>query len=75
MSQLNKLISENMRLLTLLDEAYELSTWAACINFDGSKNEISWCKALYEKIENFQEHYEKHGLVIPKGSIPIQESK
>jgi len=43
----------------LLKEAYELSTWAACMNFDGRANEKEWCDGLYEKIENFQKHYEE----------------
>ena len=47
----------------LLNEAYELSTWAASINFDGSENTKEWCDELYRKIENFQKHYEEisHG--------------
>jgi hypothetical protein len=71
MSEELKLVSEIMRLQTLLMEAYQLSTWTACINFDGSPNEISWCEELYKKLENFQEHYENLGLEIPKGTVSL----
>jgi len=58
-SRVKKLNDENERLRELLKEAYELSTWAACMNFDGRANEKEWCDGLYEKIENFQKHYEE----------------
>lgn len=70
-SEYDKINKEKNQLQNLLKEAYQLSTWTACINFDGSRNEIGWCKDLYQKLENFQEHYENLGLEIPKGTIPF----
>ncbi|MBY3432920.1 hypothetical protein HFN89_01850 [Rhizobium laguerreae] len=38
-----------------VEAAYELSTWAACIKWDGSGNTEEWLDDLREKIEHLQE--------------------
>ena len=38
----------------LVKQGHKMSEWAACINFDGSRNTKKWCDELYKEIDDFQ---------------------
>lgn len=48
----------NEELIAALEAGWSLSTWAACINWDGSRNEKEWLDELRLLIEDFQKKYE-----------------
>jgi disulfide oxidoreductase YuzD len=51
------------KLKELLLEGFELSAYAAAVNFDGSKNTKEWCDGLAKRIDDFQEKCETTGAV------------
>lgn len=47
----------------LVIAGYRLSTYAAAVNFDGSKNELEWCDNLRHRIEEFQQNCKASGFL------------
>lgn len=55
---MNRQPTANEELIAALEAGWSLSTWAACINWDGSRNEKEWLDELRLLIEDFQKKYE-----------------
>ncbi len=49
-----RLIATAPELLRVAELGYELSTWAACINWRGGENQKAWLDDLRAQIEEFQ---------------------
>lgn len=71
---INALIAENDRLRTLAKAGYELSTYTACISWDGDRNRGEWLEGLHKDINALQALAIEVG-VASAGGISIDDKR
>lgn len=60
------------QILDYIQMSYDLSTWAACINWEGKENQKEWLDDLREKIEAVQEASTKMRAAVAHCALSLQ---